>query len=168
MIQTDASDGAHGYFAAAARDVFVMVSHRPPSARTLDHLDRDLGTFTAARRGQGFFVHYSFLGSEFVLPTEETRVAVQRVAGRWVNQLSGSAFVVAIDGFSGAAIRGLFSGIALALRPKSPVRIFAHEDEAITWFGGLAPKAALPEHARFRELVAELSRLSLAAETKVA
>ena len=83
--------------------------------------------------GAARFGYYLFLSEGVAPPEEATRAALRQFAGELGTRLYSIVVVLETPGFLGAALRGVVTGIALALRNSFRVSVHATIDEAVRW-----------------------------------
>jgi hypothetical protein len=111
----------------------ILVGNRPPSAAGMRWLERELVAFGAKHPGRAAYLHYAFDGGEMVMPDDETRAAMRSVAANGPKAFAGIAMIMDYEGFVGAAVRSVLSGVLLAARAPKHLKIFGTVAEGRGW-----------------------------------
>lgn len=141
----------------------IFVANNPPSPEIVGRIEQTLLAAARARPSGVGYLHHILDRRGRGSVDEPTRAAFSAVVRRSGHLVSGAAIVVAREGFAGAAMRSIVSGVILATRPSFPARVFAKTPEAARWLasalaqrGSVVDPAALVAAAEALE--AELGR----------
>lgn len=134
----------------------ILVGNRPPSAAGMKWLERELVAFGSRYPGHATYLHYAFDGGEMSMPDDETRAAMRSVASNGPTMFASIAMIMDYEGFTGAAVRSVLSGVLFAARAPKHLKIFGTVAEGRAWFEGFVA----PKHVPALDgLVAEVRRL---------
>lgn len=135
--------------------IWVMLMTGPPTEPGMRLAAPTLAKMKAANPS-GFATLTWILPSAGMKMDGPARQAAADVTKAYLNEILSMANVVEVDGFLGATVRAVLSGLTLLSSVKCPQRTFASMGEAVTWLTTATPKLGFPPEA---ELVAELERL---------
>lgn len=82
-----------------------------------------------------------------LMPNGEARKEAERIATVTRDALVLQAQVVEGDGFVAAAFRALLAGVALAIRPPYPIKVFRTAHDAMPWIEEHLRKGGYPDEA---------------------
>jgi hypothetical protein len=125
----------------------VMIEWMPdrPTLAQIDAGTACLRALVKSGAKNGLVIIADGPGSNAV-PTEEVRDAFQRRLRAHGSQLAGVAVAVLFGGFSGAAVRGLTTSIALFVRVV-PMKVFSSVTEAGAWIAARLAAEGVPTGA---------------------
>jgi len=115
------------------------------------------------RAAPGRVIYLSYERSGFQMPGDMARQLIADTLRSVDGKLAACAVVLPGQGFTSAAVRALVSGLALVVRPKSPLRSVSNIEEAQTWVAQqLGPGVPWPDaqalHSAILELEAEFDK----------
>jgi len=135
--------------------IWVMLMTGPPTEPGMRLAAPTLATMKAANPS-GFVTLTWVLRSAGMKMDGPARQAAADVTKAYLDAILSMANVVEVDGFLGATVRAVLSGLTLLSSVKCPQRTFASVGEAVPWLADATPKLRFPAQP---ELVAELERL---------
>ena len=147
------------YVVARWRSAVIVVSTAPASNADVLRFGQTLKD----ARAQGPWACLYVMTSTPGVPAsnEGSRDAITRVMREYAGSAVAAAAVVQYEGFASALLRGLVTGVLLAVRPKTPTRIFADVATGAAWLDEQARAGGLRDldATEMRAVVAELGAL---------
>lgn len=134
----------------------MLVGNRPPTAAGLRWLEQELVRFGAQHPGRATYLHYAFDGGGMTMPDDETRAAMRSLAEAVPKSFVSVAMILDYEGFVGAAVRGVVSGVLFAARAPKHLKLFGSVAEGRAWFEAFVDAKSVPPLDR---MVSEVKRL---------
>ena len=117
---------------ASLPDLFVVAFVGEPPAAAVEAQERALAEFVVRTRAPRAYLQLASLGAGEGGRTESIRATYTRLAQRHRKDIHTAALVLSQSGFGGAVVRGVLTGIGMAVRDVK-IRAFGELDAALTW-----------------------------------
>lgn len=121
-------------------ETFVTVVRRPPTIDVLNASEARIQGIARSQRSKVGYLHIVLDVPTTGRIDDDIRAAFVATARRSLPNIDGSALVLLGEGFRAAGMRFAVTGALMALRPVSPVRIFASVREGAVWLSTLRPQ----------------------------
>jgi hypothetical protein len=145
---------------ASVGALVVHLEHAPPEKAQIEAFERAV---RAAARGRERAAGGLYVIDPHTLPrpSEEVRSSISALLARIEPMVAAAALVLEVEGFGGAVLRGVATGIVFATRFRRPLKVFSTRADGIVWLSREMSKAGL-EPSSVEDLTTTLEKVRAA------